>query len=115
MRSAALLRARLGGLWRELALLMALATLGWTALEFTAHRLEANFHPEKPFHTRGSNLRNTFFPDPTWLPGIEGESRFTTGPDGIRAAAPLAAGQSLRVLAIGGSTTPMRRSSARIF
>lgn len=98
-------RARLGGLWRELALLIIVATLGWTVLEFTAHRLEASLHPDKPFHTRGPNLRNTFYPDPAYLPGIEGESHFTTGPDGLRAAATAVAAQSIRIITIGGSTT----------
>jgi lysophospholipase L1-like esterase len=97
-------RKRLSGLWRELALLTALVTLGCTVLEFTAYRLEETLRPEKPFHTRGPNVNNTFHPDPAYLPGIEGESHFTTGPDGIRAATPPAIGQR-RILAIGGSTT----------
>jgi lysophospholipase L1-like esterase len=98
------LRARLGGLWREFALVFVLTTLGWTALEFAAHNVEASLHPEKPVHTRGPNLHHVFHPDPDYLPGIEGESHFTTGPEGIRAAAPPARGQ-LRVLTLGGSTT----------
>ncbi len=99
------LRARLGRLWRELALLVIVATLGWTALEFTALHLETSLHPDKPFHTRGPNLRNTFYPDPAYLPGIEGESHFTTGPDGLRSAAPPTERQILRFIAVGGSTT----------
>jgi len=99
------LRARLGGLWREFAILISLVALGWCALEYTAHRVEASLHPEKPFHTRGPNLHNTFHPDPAYLPGIEGESHFTTGPDGIRATAPPLATQSIRIVTIGGSTT----------
>lgn len=99
------LRARLGGLWREFSLLLAIAILGWASLEFTAHRLEMSLRPEKPFHTRGPNLRNTFQPDPAYLPGIEGESHFTTGPDGLRAAAPPHAAKSIRVITLGGSTT----------
>lgn len=98
------LRLRLGMHWRELLMLVMLCVAGWSALELTASHFEQALHPQKPFHTRGVNLYNTFQPDPAWLPGIEGESHFTTGADGIRAAAPPASGQR-RVLAIGGSTT----------
>lgn len=98
------LRTRLGELWRELALLITVVIIGWTALEFTADFLEASLRPEKPFHTRGPNLHNTFHPDPAYLPGIEGESHFTTGPDGIRGTVPPAPGQR-RIITLGGSTT----------
>lgn len=97
-------RERLGGLWRELLLLGISGALGLLVLEVAAGRLEAAVRPHAPFHTRGINIHNTFTPHPDWLPGIEGDSRFTTGPDGIRAPAPPAEDQR-RVLCIGGSTT----------
>ena len=99
------LRARFARLWRELHMLVLLAALGWTALEFAAHHLEASLHPVKLFHTRGPNLHNIFYPDPAYLPGIAGESHFTTGPDGVRAAEVPSGSQTLRILAIGGSST----------
>jgi len=99
------LRNRLGGLWREFSLLLAVVVLGWTALECAAHVLETSLRPDKPFHTRGPNLHNTFHPDPAYLQGIEGDSHFTTGTDGLRAAAPPVAAQSIRIITVGGSTT----------
>lgn len=97
-------RARISARWGELLMLALSMGLCWTGLELVAHRLEATLRPSKAFHTRGPDLRNTFHPDPAYLPGIEGDSHFTTGPEGIRAAVPPASEQR-RVLAIGGSTT----------
>jgi lysophospholipase L1-like esterase len=101
----AVVREWLGSLWREFTLLLAVVVIGWTALECVAHVLEASLRPDKPFHTRGPNLHNTVHPDPAYLPGIEGDSHFTTGPDGLRAAAPPVGGQSIRIITVGGSTT----------
>lgn len=97
-------RGRLAGLWRELLLLLAAVLLCWPLLEFAASRADRARRPPAPFHTRGANVHDTFEPDPAYLPGIYGPSRFSTGPDGIRAAA-LPAGGQIRVLCIGGSTT----------
>ena len=97
-------RHRLARLWRELLLLAMIGVVGWPILELTAYRVEATLRPRAPFHTRGINIHNTFTPDPIYLPGIQGSSHFTTGPDGLRAPTPPEPGQ-VRVICVGGSTT----------
>lgn len=97
-------RRRIAGLWRELLLLACITMAGWPLLEIAAGRAEKAMHPHPPFHTRGANIHNVFTPDPAYLPGIHGPSHFTTGPSGLRAAAPPAPGQ-VHVLCVGGSTT----------
>lgn len=100
-------RARrcIGGHGRELILAATLTVIGWSGLEYAAHLAEASLHPEIPFHTRGRLLHDTLHTDPTTMPGITQTAQYTTGPDGIRAAAPPEPEQSVRVLCIGGSTT----------
>jgi len=99
------IRRRVGRLWRELLLLAAVSVFCWATLEVGAHLADRALRPEFPFHTRGPNLHLTHQINAADIPGIPGPSQFSTGPDGVRAAAPPTPEQHRRVLCIGGSTT----------
>jgi len=73
-------------------------------LEAGAYVLNDRFSTDRRYHTRGPELTRVNTPDPEHIAGITGETRFTTGRRGIRAAAAPQSGDA-RWLAIGGSTT----------
>lgn len=99
------IRRRVGHLWRELLLLAVVSVFCWASLEVSAHLAERRLRPERPFHTRGPNLQIIHQINAADIPGIRGPSRFTTGPDGVRAVAAPTPEKHQRVLCIGGSTT----------
>ncbi len=100
------LRRRLAVHAREAVLLLVVCLGGLALLEWgAAYQLHRIDEARNPFHTRGPAVHQRFHPDPEYLPGIVGDSTFTTDQRGIRIAAPRAGRHETRVLCIGGSTT----------
>jgi hypothetical protein len=75
---------------------LAAEALVWTFPQVLGSRLA---------HSRGPNVRRVFRPDPRWIHGVQGESRYTTNAFGIRGG-PLPSSRAVeRTLCVGGSTT----------
>jgi lysophospholipase L1-like esterase len=62
-------------------------------------------YPPAKIHRRTPNAEWLFRPDPAHVPGIEGDSRYTTNSLGIRGPELPDGDGTYRILAIGGSTT----------
>ncbi|MCL4300489.1 MAG: hypothetical protein KJ077_32435 [Anaerolineae bacterium] len=62
------------------------------------------FPPAAKYYPWLPNLQRAFRPDPTIMPGVQGESHFIVNSQGIRGDE-FSAGDNYRILAIGGSTT----------
>ena len=88
--------------WAAVVVAVASLGLGWAVAEGVARAL-----PEllggRFSHSRGPGVRRVFRPDPRWISGIRGPSRYTTNDLGVRGGS-LPDGGS-RFLCVGGSTT----------
>jgi lysophospholipase L1-like esterase len=88
--------------WAAVVVVTVSLALGWAAAE-----LAARAFPEllggRFAHSRGPGVQRTFRPDPRWVSGIAGPSRYTTNSLGIRGGPP--PDGAYRLLCLGGSTT----------
>ena len=98
-------RKLVGMIGLNLLLLAGAGIVAWGLLEAGAARTVARLSAAAAFHTRGPNLNQLFQPDPSYITGIEGPSRYTTDEFGIRAPVTPAPRHTRRVLCVGGSTT----------
>jgi lysophospholipase L1-like esterase len=80
---------------------LSLAGLAVEALAWRFPGLLANRYA----HSRGPGVHRVFRPDPRWVAGIHGESRYTTNELGIRGGPLPKPGTAYSILCIGGSTT----------
>lgn len=93
------------GKWREYVLLAVASAGAWLLLEAGAGYLNAQLRPQNAFHTRGPLQQQVFHPDPVFLPGISGPTRYSTLENGIRALRNFTDNDRFRMLCIGGSST----------
>jgi lysophospholipase L1-like esterase len=99
-------RAFLARRFRELLLLLGSLAAGWLIAEGV---LAVFVHPQTPeqqlLHRRWPNLQRVFRPSAEVMPGIAGESHYSTNSLGLRGPEMPPRGQAYRILCIGGSTT----------
>ena len=86
----------------KLCLVVYSLLFGW-ALGEIAVGFAAKAVPTVPFHLHHPNLQRRFRPSPGVMPGIRGESTFTTNSLGVRG--PEREAGSINILCVGGSTT----------
>lgn len=100
-------RGRMVILRRGLELFCAsvIVCFGLVLAECYAVSLLAKLQPDKPFHSRGVNLRLLFDPVPGTMPGLDGPAYYTTDPQGLRPAAAANMRNARRLVCVGGSST----------
>jgi lysophospholipase L1-like esterase len=76
----------------------------WIALVIGEVALRAMFPRPHEYYVRPPHMRRVFRPLPGIMPGVEGESRYITNSEGVRADE-LTADVTYHILAVGGSTT----------
>jgi lysophospholipase L1-like esterase len=81
-------------------LMIAALILAWTGAEFIAA-----YYVTSRYHLRPASTQWTFQPEPGILPGIKGESRFSTNSLGIRGPELPEEESVYRILCVGGSST----------
>ncbi|MCC7192452.1 MAG: SGNH/GDSL hydrolase family protein [Phycisphaeraceae bacterium] len=88
--------------WTRLVVLVFFSVLALAVAESVVRSLPTG---DAPFHLRTPDHQWIFRPTPQVMPGITGDSRYTTNADGVRGPKMPLDKDSLRVLCLGGSTT----------
>ena len=96
-------RRWLAASWAKLLALSVALCLSWLVAEALLGPLLAAI--SEPLHARQPNLQIIYNPVPEVMPGVSGESRFTTNSWGVRGPEPPGRSQAHRILCIGGSST----------
>jgi lysophospholipase L1-like esterase len=99
-------RALFARRFRELVLLVGTLTICWLFVEAI---LAIWVHPQSPeqqlLHRRWPNLQRVFQPRPAVMPGIEGDSHYSTNALGLRGPELPPHSETYRIVCVGGSTT----------
>jgi len=88
--------------WTRLVVLVFFSVLALAAVEGVVRSLPSG---DATFHLRTPDHQWIFRPTPEVMPGITGDSRYTTNSDGVRGPKMPLDQTALRVLCLGGSTT----------
>ena len=89
----------------ELALLWVSCLMAALFVETAAAKTGAELQVKSLFHTRGPLVDRVFKPVPAFIPGTEGDARYTTDVRGVRTPGVPSDKYRRHILCIGGSTT----------
>ena len=98
-------RRWLGALGGRLALAVVASALSLYTVECSVARARSPAESFRRFHRKAPHTRAVFRPDPELMPGIEGDSHYTTNELGLRSPSRPPQGEARRILCVGGSTT----------